>query len=70
MVTGDHRGLRAMRGAERRLRALEQRRAAARAGGAAAVIDAIGKEPEQVAAELARLERLLPAGTVVIVMDR
>ena len=58
-----------MRDRERRLRMLEQRRAAARASGAVAVIDAIGKEPEQVAAELARLERLLPAGQVVIVVD-
>jgi cephalosporin hydroxylase len=57
-----------MRGAAKRLQALEQRRAA-RASGVVAVIDAIGKEPEQVAAELARLERLLPAGQVVIVVD-
>ena len=58
-----------MRDAAKRLQALEQRRAAARASGAVAVIDAIGKEPEQVAAELARLERLLPAGQVVIILD-
>ena len=59
-----------MRDRERRLQALEQRRAVARASGTVAVIDAIGTEPEQVADELARLERLLPAGQVVIVVDR
>ena len=55
--------------AEQRLRELE-RRQAARAGGALAVLLAIGKEPEQVAAEVAELERLLPAGQAVIIVDR
>jgi len=42
----------------------------ARAGGALAVLVAVGKEPEQVAAELAELERRLPAGQAVIILDR
>ena len=54
--------------AERRLRALERRRASA--GGALAVLVATGKEPERVAAKLAELERRLPAGQVVIIVDR
>lgn len=54
---------------EQRLRELE-RRQAARAGGALAVLVAIDKEPEQVAAELAELERRLPAGQMVIILDR
>lgn len=56
------------RATERRLRALESQRASA--GGALAVLVAIGKEPEQVAAELAELERRLPASQVVIILDR
>jgi 16S rRNA G1207 methylase RsmC len=56
-----------MRAAERRLRALEQQKFA---GSVCAVLVAIGKEPEQVAAELAELERRLPAGQMVIVIDR
>ena len=58
-----------MRDRERRLQALEQRQVAARASSVVAVINAIGKEPEQVAAELAELERRLPAGQAVIVID-
>lgn len=53
---------------ERRLRVLESQ--ADRAGGALAVLVAIGKEPEQVAAEVAELERRLPAGQRVIIVDR
>ena len=53
--------------ANKRLRMLEQW---ARAGGALAVLVAVGKEPEQVAAELAELERRLPAGQAVIILDR
>jgi len=56
------------RATERRLLALEQQRAAA--SGAVAVIDGIGKEPERAAAELAELERRLPAGQMVIILDR
>ena len=56
-----------MRAAERRLRALEQQKFA---GSVCAVLVATGKEPEQVAAELAELERRLPAGQMVIVIDR
>ena len=56
------------RATERRLRALESQRASA--GGSLAVLVAIGKEPGQVAAELAELERRLPASQVVIILDR
>ena len=52
---------------DRRLRILERRRSG---GNVCAVLVAIGKEPEQVAAELAELERRLPAGQMVIVIDR
>ena len=58
-----------MRNMDRRLRALESGQAA-RASGAVAVIDAIGKAPEQVERELAELERRLPAGQMVIIIDR
>lgn len=53
--------------AERRLAALERK---APASGAVAVIDAIGKELEQVERELAELERRLPASQMVIILDR
>lgn len=56
------------RATKQRLTALEGQ--AARASTALAVLVAIGKEPEQVAAELAELERRLPVGQVVIVVDR
>ena len=42
----------------------------ARAGGALAVLVAVGKEPEQVAAELAELSQSLAAGAMVLIMDR
>ena len=54
----------------RRLHALEQRLRAARAGGVCAVLLAVGKEPEQVAAELAELSQSLAAGAMVLIMDR
>ena len=53
--------------ANKRLRMLEQW---ARAGGALAVLVAVGKEPEQVAAELAELSQSLAAGAMVLIMDR
>ena len=57
-----------MRHFEQRLRAIERRR---RAGAARlAVLWAIGKEPEQVAAELAELSQSLAAGAMVLIMDR
>mgnify|MGYP000851040902 FL=1 len=55
------------RSVDRRLRILEQRRSG---GSVCAVLVAIGKEPEQLAAELAELERKLPAGQTVIIIDR
>ena len=55
------------RSVDRRLRILERRRSG---GSVCAVLVAMGKEPEQVAAELAELERRLPAGRTVIVIDR
>lgn len=57
-----------LKNVETRLRALESQ--VAKVGGALAVLVATGKEPEQVAAELAELERRLPAGQMVIVLDR
>lgn len=52
---------------DRRLRILERQRSG---GSVCAVLVAIGKEPEQVALELAEIERRLPAGRTVIVIDR
>ena len=52
---------------DRRLRILERQRSG---GSVCAVLVAIGKEPEQLAAELAELERKLPAGQTVIIIDR
>jgi hypothetical protein len=57
-----------MRHFEQRLSALERRRRARAAR--LALLWAIGKEPEQVALELAELSQGLAAGAMVLIMDR
>ena len=57
-----------MRHFEQRLRAIERRRRAWQPQLAA--LWAIGKEPEQVAAELAELSQSLAAGAMVLIIDR